>query len=72
MNPTLLLAIPLLPLVAALIAGLGGRCIGRAGAHARYHRRRRRLAAVLSLQVLQRDLLAGRAGCTTLRSTPGW
>ncbi|GAC1692306.1 MAG: NADH-quinone oxidoreductase subunit L [Steroidobacteraceae bacterium] len=33
MNPQLLLAIPLLPLVAALIAGLGGRVIGRAGAH---------------------------------------
>jgi NADH-quinone oxidoreductase subunit L len=33
MNPTLLLAIPMLPLAAALIAGLGGRVIGRAGAH---------------------------------------
>jgi NADH-quinone oxidoreductase subunit L len=33
MNPTLLLAIPVLPLAAALIAGLGGRVIGRAGAH---------------------------------------
>jgi NADH-quinone oxidoreductase subunit L len=33
MNPHLLLAIPLLPLVAALIAGLGGRLVGRTGAH---------------------------------------
>jgi len=33
MNPHLLLAIPLLPLVAAIIAGLGGRLIGRSGAH---------------------------------------
>ncbi|HVP32624.1 MAG TPA: NADH-quinone oxidoreductase subunit L [Steroidobacteraceae bacterium] len=33
MNPDMLLAIPLLPLAAALIAGLGGRLIGRAGAH---------------------------------------
>jgi NADH-quinone oxidoreductase subunit L len=33
MNPTMLLAIPLLPLAAAIIAGLGGRLIGRAGAH---------------------------------------
>ncbi len=33
MNPHLLLAIPLLPLAAALIAGLGGRLIGRTGAH---------------------------------------
>ncbi|HEX4619205.1 MAG TPA: NADH-quinone oxidoreductase subunit L [Steroidobacteraceae bacterium] len=33
MNPDLLLAIPLLPLIAAVIAGLGGRLIGRAGAH---------------------------------------
>src|SRR5690348_8700983 len=33
MNPHVLLAIALLPLVAAVIAGLGGRVIGRAGAH---------------------------------------
>jgi NADH-quinone oxidoreductase subunit L len=33
MNPHLLLAIPLLPLLAAIIAGLGGRLIGRSGAH---------------------------------------
>ena len=33
MNPHLLIAIPLLPLIAAVIAGLGGRVIGRAGAH---------------------------------------
>ena len=33
MNPTVLIAIPLLPLLAAVIAGLGGRLIGRAGAH---------------------------------------
>ena len=34
MDPTLLLAIPLLPLLAALLAGLGGKVIGRAGAAA--------------------------------------
>jgi NADH-quinone oxidoreductase subunit L len=33
MNPHVLLAVPLLPLVAAIIAGLGGRLIGRVGAH---------------------------------------
>jgi NADH-quinone oxidoreductase subunit L len=33
LNPTVLLAIPLLPLAATVIAGLGGRLIGRAGAH---------------------------------------
>jgi NADH-quinone oxidoreductase subunit L len=33
MNPTLLLLIPLLPLVAAFLAGVFGRVIGRAGAH---------------------------------------
>jgi NADH-quinone oxidoreductase subunit L len=33
MNPTVLIAIPLLPLVAAVVAGLGGRLIGRSGAH---------------------------------------
>jgi NADH-quinone oxidoreductase subunit L len=32
MNPTLLLAIPMLPLAAAIIAGLAGKLIGRAGA----------------------------------------
>ncbi len=34
MNPTLLLAIPMLPLLAAVLAGLWGRQIGRAGAAA--------------------------------------
>jgi NADH-quinone oxidoreductase subunit L len=33
LNPTLLLAIPLLPLAAAIIAGLFGRWIGRTAAH---------------------------------------
>ncbi|HEY7888827.1 MAG TPA: NADH-quinone oxidoreductase subunit L [Steroidobacteraceae bacterium] len=33
MNLHVLIAIPLLPLIAAVIAGLGGRVIGRAGAH---------------------------------------
>ncbi len=33
LDPNVLLAIPLLPLAAALLAGLGGRLIGRAGAH---------------------------------------
>src|SRR6266403_3678787 len=33
MNPIVLISVPLLPLVAAVIAGLGGRLIGRAGAH---------------------------------------
>src|SRR6202167_4312587 len=32
MNPGLLLAIPMLPLAAAILAGLGGKLIGRAGA----------------------------------------
>jgi len=32
LNPSVLLAIPLLPLLAALVAGLAGRWIGRAGA----------------------------------------
>jgi NADH-quinone oxidoreductase subunit L len=34
MNPNLLLAIPLLPLLASLLAGLAGKLIGRAGAAA--------------------------------------
>ena len=33
MNPNLLLAIPMLPLLAAIVAGLFGKVIGRAGAH---------------------------------------
>jgi NADH-quinone oxidoreductase subunit L len=34
MNPSVLIAIPLLPLLAAGVAGLGGRLVGRAGASA--------------------------------------
>src|ERR1700742_2901914 len=33
MNPTLLLLIPVLPLIAAIVAGVFGRVVGRAGAH---------------------------------------
>lgn len=33
MNPTLLILIPLLPLIAAFLAGVFGRVVGRAGAH---------------------------------------
>ena len=33
LNPSLLLAIPLLPLIASIVAGLFGKVIGRAGAH---------------------------------------
>src|SRR5437660_2190853 len=33
MNATALIAVPLLPLLAAVIAGLGGRLVGRTGAH---------------------------------------
>src|SRR5487761_1704371 len=33
MNPHVLIAIPLLPLIGAVIAGLSGRVIGRVGAH---------------------------------------
>src|SRR6202046_4874222 len=33
MNPTLLLLIPMLPLIACILAGVFGRYIGRAGAH---------------------------------------
>src|SRR5580700_909672 len=33
MNPNLLLAIPLLPLIGAIIAGLFGKVVGRVGAH---------------------------------------
>jgi NADH-quinone oxidoreductase subunit L len=33
MSPTALILIPLLPLIAAIVAGVGGRVVGRAGAH---------------------------------------
>ena len=33
MNPNVLLAIPLLPLIAAILAGLAGKWIGRTGSH---------------------------------------
>jgi NADH-quinone oxidoreductase subunit L len=58
MSPTVLLLIPLLPLLAAVVAGVGGRLIGRAGAHwvtcgavAG--------SCVLSLMVLKHSLLDG-------------
>ncbi len=57
MNPTVLLAIPLLPLAAAVIAGLGGRLIGRAGAHT-VTCLAVAVSCVLSVTVL-RQLLAG-------------
>jgi len=60
LNPNTLLAIALLPLVAAIVAGLGGRVIGRVGAHTIT------IAAVatsclLSIQVLK-QVYSGGAG----------
>jgi len=52
LDPHLLLAIPLLPLAAAVIAGLGGRLIGRVGAHT-LACLAVAAACVLSLQVLR-------------------
>ncbi|MBS0388196.1 MAG: NADH-quinone oxidoreductase subunit L, partial [Proteobacteria bacterium] len=57
MNPNLLLAIPMLPLVAALIAGLGGRVIGRA-ASAGVTIAAVAVSCILSIVVLS-DLLHG-------------
>ncbi len=59
MNPNLLLAIPMLPLVAAIIAGLGGRLIGRA-ASAAVTIAAVAASCVLSILVLN-DLLHGMA-----------
>ena len=60
MNPHLLLAIPMLPLAAAIVAGLGGRMIGRA-ASAAVTITAVAVSCVLSLQVLY-ALLHGSAG----------
>jgi NADH-quinone oxidoreductase subunit L len=56
MNPYLLLAIPLLPLLAALIAGLAGRAIGRRAAAA-VTIGAVGLSCLLSMRVLQQLLL---------------
>src|SRR5580698_3980176 len=56
MNPTLLLAIPVLPLIAALLAGLAGRQIGRAGAAAATIGAVG-ISCVLSLFVLKQSLI---------------
>ncbi len=58
MNPTLLLAIPMLPLVAAAIAGLFGRYVGRAGAHT-VTIAGVAISCVLSIYVLKQLLLDG-------------
>ena len=59
MNPNLLLAIPMLPLAAAIIAGLGGRLIGRT-ASAAVTIAAVAASCVLSIQVLN-ELLHGAA-----------
>ena len=59
MNPNLLLAIPMLPLVAALMAGIGGRLIGR-GAAAALTISAVAVSCGLSMQVLN-ELLHGAA-----------
>jgi NADH-quinone oxidoreductase subunit L len=56
MNPTLLLAIPILPLIAALLAGLAGKQIGRAGAAA-VTIGAVGISCVLSLFVLKQSLI---------------
>jgi NADH-quinone oxidoreductase subunit L len=56
MNPTVLLAIPMLPLLAALLAGLGGRQIGRTGA-ATVTIGAVGISCLLSLLVLKQSLL---------------
>jgi NADH-quinone oxidoreductase subunit L len=58
MNPSVLVAIPLLPLVAAIIAGLGGRLIGRAGAHT-VTCAAVAISCLLSLQVLKQICFDG-------------
>ncbi|MGC1729331.1 MAG: NADH-quinone oxidoreductase subunit L, partial [Steroidobacteraceae bacterium] len=58
MNPTVLIAIPLLPLVAAGVAGLGGRLIGRLGASA-LTCLAVGVSCVLSLLVLKQSCLDG-------------
>ncbi len=58
MNPTLLLAIPMLPLLAAAVAGLFGRYIGRAGAHT-ITIAGVAISCVLSIYVLKQLLMDG-------------
>ncbi len=56
MNPTVLLAIPMLPLLAALLAGLGGRQLGRTGA-ATVTITAVGISCLLSLLVLKQSLI---------------
>ena len=65
------LAIPLLPLVAALLAGLGGKLIGRAGAAAVTIGA---VARLLRAVVPRAQAAAASSTCrpSTARSTPGW
>ncbi len=58
MNPNLLLAIPLLPLVASIIAGLFGKVVGRAGAHT-FTIGAVAISTVLSLHVLKQVYFDG-------------
>src|SRR4051812_33585673 len=58
MNPTLLLAIPMLPLLAAIIAGFFGKAIGRAGAHV-VTIAGVAISTVLSLYVLKQTVFDG-------------
>jgi NADH-quinone oxidoreductase subunit L len=61
MNPQLLLAIPLLPLAAAIIAGLAGRLIGRTG------------AALITIAAVAASCgLALQVLWTLLQGTPPW
>ncbi len=58
LNPNLLLAIPLLPLLAAIIAGFFGKIVGRAGAHS-VTIGGVAIAAVLSMYVLKQVYFDG-------------
>ena len=60
MNPNVLLAVPLLPLLAAIIAGLFGRNIGRTGSHL-VTIAAVAVSCVLSLRRAARHLLGWRA-----------
>ena len=72
LNPSLLLAIPLLPLVAAIIAGLFGRWIGRRLAAVVTISGRGGLAACCPASCSSRSSCSTARRCSTRRSTPGW
>jgi len=69
LSPALLVGVPVAPLIGAIVAGLFGKQVGRAGAH-RITILGVAIAFFISAYVLYAVVAEGRA--STRRSTNGW